>query len=93
MTIYEIEELNFSKGFHWFNVESMKMFKSKVYEETFDLGELVYFISSEVAPMDKVRKYTIRSISKETGRIGKVGGFMAFDSKSLAIKTMRSLGE
>ncbi len=76
-SILEIKEKNKQVGRHFFSLNTMRFFSSKVESEVIK-GR--YFITSEKTGFDTTdRAYTIRE-ARENGSIGQVGGFGAFNT-------------
>lgn len=81
--IYSIDDLKKhyqtnSKG-HWFDEDIMSFFKSKLSQDLFYSGALIYFISSEKGP-DNVRRYSVRSYNPKTSEIDTVGDFQQYST-------------
>lgn len=76
---------NTDAGYHWFDLDTLRFFKSRV-------GEMLpgdYFISSERGP-DEVRRYTLR-VALPDGRVGDASEFQAFVTRSQALAFYRKL--
>jgi hypothetical protein len=95
--IYSIDDLknhyNTNTKGHWFDPDTMKFFKSRLSQDLFYSGALIYFISSEQGP-DDVRRYTVRSYDPKNSDIDTVGDFQQYgtmyEAKQVAKKLSRS---
>lgn len=91
-TIEDLKAYNANKGCHFFDFDTMKFFRSKVYPEVFVGADGWYFITSEQFEDSEgnrgQRKYTVR-IMREDGSIDELGGhekgFQKFGSKKTAV--------
>ena len=73
--MYEVRQKNAQEGFHWFEPDTMRFFRSRV-GDTLYKGR--YFVSSEQGP-NMPRRWTVR-VALPDGRIRDVGGFQRFSS-------------
>jgi hypothetical protein len=83
-TIDDFIRLHQKKGCHWFDKETIRFFKS-------NYGPLYsqkYFISSEKGPYSN-RKWTIRKINWNNGKVDTVGEFQKFNTEKQAQEYMR----
>lgn len=79
---------------HWFDESSMRFFKSKVYPQVRQVGNLVYFISSEKGPSDgSKRLYTIRVYDSETKDIKSYSEFQEYKTLQAAEYQFKKIGE
>ncbi len=67
--IDQIKQANQENGFHFFERDTMRFFKSRILSEVYG-GQ--YFITSEVEPFSG-RKYTIRKADLNNGDIETIG--------------------
>ena len=79
-TLRTIKEVNYNAGYFWFDVESMRFFRSRLSSDVYG-GR--FFVSSEKIP-NNVRKYSVRE-TLECGRIVTVGEFQKYHTRSQAI--------
>lgn len=86
-TISEIKEANKVKGHHYFEPDTMRFFKSKVYPEIIH-GNL--FITSEKHREDDPRLFSVRCAMPD-GSIDSVSKFQAFETKAQAIRYAKRL--
>jgi hypothetical protein len=83
--------LNKAKGQYFFSADTMRFFHSRVGQTAYAINGIAYFISSEQREHDIPRKYTIRKANLETGDIGTVGEFQAYDSNAQAMSALKKL--
>jgi len=86
MQLNEFKILNRKNGFHFFDKETIKFFKSKI----LNWSETGYFISSEINP-EGIKGYTIRKAQFKTGNVKTISRFMEFSSIEDAKTTMKKL--
>ena len=91
--IEQIQRINAAKGFHWFEPDTLRFFRSRVAERGYTIDDVfVYFVSSEqfvtYHPRYRVdrRRYSVRVANMLTGDIDTVGEFQAYASRSGADK-------
>jgi hypothetical protein len=70
----EVRQCNDLYGYHWFERDTMRFFKSRVGNTVYG-GK--YFISSEQREWNTPRRYTVRE-ALETGNIETVSEFMQY---------------
>jgi len=78
MKIYDIQDIEMihkSSGGHFFDAESKRFFNSRILETVYQGTGGVFFVTSEKAPNDTERGYTIRQFNPETGSVSTVGTF------------------
>lgn len=80
-TIQEIKKRNEEAGQHFFDASTMEFFDSRIYKSTYGF----YFATSERGPSG-VRRYSVRLIDWETGKIETVGDFQQFRTLREAYK-------
>lgn len=80
-TINEIKKRNIEMGEHFFDAEAIHFFDSKIYKTTHGF----HFTTSERGPSG-VRRYSVRVINWETGRIETSGKFQQFATLREAYK-------
>lgn len=81
-TIQEAKKVSKANGGHFFDLQAMRFFNSKIESE---LIEGRYFITSERYSTENPKLYTIRQIS-ETGQIlDDLGEFQEFDTLHSAL--------
>jgi len=78
--IYEIEQANRNAGLNWFSLETIRFFKSKVYDPVYK-GR--YFVSSEKSTHHTAREYTVREATPK-GSIENASGNGEFKTKRQA---------
>jgi hypothetical protein len=88
MTLAEFKNLNKQNGFHWFDKDTMRFFKTKI--ELWDCCS-EYFVTSEINP-DGVKAYTLRRANHKTGQVSTVGTFHGFKTKAQAWKYRLEVG-
>jgi len=76
-TIEDAKQRNEETGHYFFSPDTMRFFRSQV-ETSLLKGN--YFVTSELAPYDKKRKYTLREIDWDSGDINTIGKFYSHDS-------------
>lgn len=85
-SIAEVKEANKKNGYHFFDKETMKFFRSTIVS---DLIAGQYFITSEVNPEGE-RSYSVRVVS-ENGRVQRMGDFPGYKTKYSAEKAIETL--
>lgn len=85
-TIDQIKRANANAGYHFFDKDTMRFFKSIAYEEIIG-GK--YFITSERRDGD-IRRYTVHMVNENAG-IDTIGGFQAYRTKAQALKAAKQL--
>ncbi len=86
-SISEIKTTNKDKGFYFFEPNSMRFFKSKIYPELIN-GNI--FITSEKFDENSDRLFTVRCCLS-TGAIEELSKFQAFKTKQAALKYAKGL--
>ena len=66
MTIDQIKTANKARGFHWFDPDTLRFFKSRIGGAVYQGPGGVYFVTSECGPSG-VRRYTVRQFTPSTG--------------------------
>lgn len=87
MDIDDVVRENKQKGNHFFDDDTMEHFNSRV--ET-NLFYDKYFVTSEKAPHEKQRFFTVRRVTDDFD-VRTVGEFQAYDTKSEAIDRVEQL--
>jgi NADPH-dependent ferric siderophore reductase len=80
-TLEDAKQRNEETGHYFFSPDTMRFFKSQV--ETPLLGG-EYFVTSERAPHDTSRRYTLRQIDWDTGEVNTIGEFYSHRSVDCA---------
>lgn len=79
MTIEQIKEANKRAGFHFFEVATLRFFKSRIGEQVYQGPGGTYFVTSEQfvpsSGIPEARGYTVRLFNLETHDISTVGRF------------------
>lgn len=75
-SIEDVVTANREAGNHFFDADTMAFFDSRIESE---LIKGRYFVTSELAPHDEVRRYTLREASDD-GTIDTVGDFYSHDT-------------
>lgn len=89
-SVYQVETLNKSNGYHFFDADSKRFFSSRILSGIY---RGVYFITSERNGFDDYsRSFTIRMACKN-GSIETIGGFNRFPTKYQAQKYIKGLPE
>ena len=90
MTIDQIKEANKARGFHWFDPDTLRFFKSRIGGTVYQGPGGVYFVTSERGPSG-VRRYSVRQFHPSTGGVDTVGDFQAYGSSASAGTVARKL--
>jgi len=93
--IARIKQTNAERGFHFFDLSTMRFFRSRVLSETFPGEQDVYFVTNEQfvgSEYTAPRKYTVRSFNPESGDIRTVKPFNELTC-SKALRIARDLGQ
>ena len=72
--VESIETAVKNSGSHWFDKESMRFFRTKLYPQVFSGEYGIYFITSE-SPPNGTRKFSVRKFNPETLSINTCGKF------------------
>jgi len=94
-TIDRIQQTNRERGFHFFDLSTMRFFRSRVLSQTFEGNNAVYFVTSEQfvgSEYTAPRKYTVRSFNPESGDIRTVKPFNELTC-SKALRIARDLAQ
>lgn len=84
VSIYSIEDIKRHHRGHWFDKETMRFFKSRVYSDIYPGKDgKVYFVSSEQGPVGN-RGYSIRRYDVATDCISTEGTFMVWKTLAAA---------
>lgn len=92
----EAERLNADRGLHFFEPGTLRFFSSRIGEEFLPCyaAKASYFVTSEQRKgfglPDAPRRYTVRLIDWYTGRVSSLGEFQAYETRSAAVRAMRS---
>jgi len=77
-TMQEIREANRKAGFHWFDADTLRFFRSRIGERVYQGAGGIYFVSSEQFVgsdgRGKPRAYTVRVFNPETGDVSTARG-------------------
>ena len=84
-TIADVKRLNKETGHYFFSPDTMRFFESRI-ETSLLKGN--YFVTSELAPHDTERKYTLREVDWNSGDINTIGDFYSHDSIDDAKKAL-----
>lgn len=76
-TMADAKERNAETGHYFFSPDTVRFFKSRI-ETSLLKGN--YFVTSELAPHDTERKYTLREVDWDSGNINTIGEFYSHDS-------------
>jgi len=85
--IYSVNDIERRHKGYWFSPDTMRFFKSKVYQDVFvsNSGK-VFFVSSEKSGFgDDTRKFTVRVYDIKADSIENGGEFLAYESKAKAM--------
>lgn len=85
MHLYEFKQLNKSRGYHWFDADTVRFFRSRI--SNFDVISGL-FISSEQRLGD-CRAYTLRRADFATGQVETIGEFQQYKSLAAAKTALR----
>ena len=89
MTIDTIKSSNVAAGFHWFDKDTMRFFRTTVYPEVFEGPGGVFFVTRETNPQG-ITRYSLRTFQPETGDVSTaVNGFFAYSTKRQAMAAAR----
>ena len=88
MTITEIKEANKAAGFHFFERDTVRFFRSKICSEVYDGPRYSFFVTSEIGP-DEIQRYTVRRYNHETHNVGTEGPFHKYERKRGAIEAAK----
>lgn len=93
MNIQEIKDHNKQAGYHFFDADTMRFFRSRVSAE---VHKGRYFVTSEQHASrygDSPRRYTIREYNSATGSVETATGceFQEFETLAQAKRAMRKL--
>jgi hypothetical protein len=93
MEMWEVIEANKRAGFHFFDADTKRFFRSRI-GNTLYVDR--YFTTSEqfhnnMTGQTDARKYTIREFHKDTGRISEVGEFQQYDSNAQAVRAVKKM--
>jgi hypothetical protein len=94
-TIDRIQQTNRERGFHFFDLSTMRFFRSRILSQTFEGNNAVYFVTSEQfvgSEYTAPRKYTVRSFNPESGDIRTVQPFNELTC-SKALRIARDLAQ
>lgn len=83
-TIDDVKRINKEKGYHFFDRDTMRFFRSRIEKDQLRFGQLIddkYFITSEQFDEDSPRLYTVRKFNSERGSMNTVGEFQEFKNK------------
>ena len=89
--IEDVKNLAEKRHSHFFDVDTMRFFKSRPSNEAYKHGDKIYFITSEQGP-NMNRKWTTRYIT-EDGNIEPLGEFQQYDSLNDARRAIRDFIE
>lgn len=87
MNISEVKANNKAAGFHFFDRDTMRFFKSRIESTVYKNNR---FITSEQAPHGP-RMFTVRQYNPETHEVETVGEFMKYRGIEFARMATRSL--
>ena len=87
MTIEQIIQENRQAGYHFFDQDTKRFFRSYVYYPVY--GDR-FFITRETDPTANTA-YTIRNFNNDTGKISTVGNFMGHATYHEAVAMVRKL--
>ena len=91
VNISEVKNLAEKRHSHFFDVDTMRFFKSRISDEAYKFGDKIYFITSESGPSG-IRKWTTRYITKD-GNIETFGKFQEHASLLDARRAIRDFIE
>lgn len=83
-TIEAIEAANKAAGLHFFDRDTLKFWGSKVSSTVHEGPGGVYFVTSETAPFNGVRRSTVRKFVPIMGRVLTVGGLGDYGDNAAA---------
>ena len=84
-TVLELKQRNQAGGGYWFTPDTLRFFSSRIMGDLFPGTDHVYFVSSERRE-GEARRYTVRRLNGETGRVDTVGDFQRYASRSGALR-------
>jgi len=85
MHLTHIENIKAASRGHFFSPGATSFFKSRYPEMGLETADSFYFVTSEITPSDKKRRYTIRKLIKETGSVSSFSEFMEFATRDVAL--------
>lgn len=91
-TIEKIKAAMEENGSHWWNEETIRFFNTRIASKVFQGSGGVYFVTSEKAPGDSTRRYSVRLFNLEKLSIFTVGSFYSMD-KVDAIRRAKELAK
>lgn len=80
MTTYTIDSIRSemsASGSHWWDIDSMRFFRTRVGEQVYQGENGIYFVTSERGPTDP-RAYSVRQYDPATKQIETIGEFNAY---------------
>lgn len=87
-----IKDANKARGFHWFERDTMKAFKSKIYGSVYCGTNGVFFVSSEQF-MDNPREYSVRQFHPATGIVETYGNLGGYRTKAQAVAAAKRVAD
>lgn len=90
-SIYDVKKLAEKRHSHFFDDDTMRFFKSRIYDEAYKFKDKIYFITSEKGPSN-IRKWSTRYITQD-GNIETLGQFQAYESLNDARRAIRDFIE
>jgi len=88
-TMDDIRRANYRAGYHFFDHDTLRFFRSRVGDTVYQGVGGIFFITSECNPSG-VRAYTVRQFNPDSGRIATMGPFHSF-TRTQAIATAKRL--
>jgi len=82
--LIDIREVERAHPGHWFDVDTMKFFSSRVAQTATVKDGKAYFVSSEQYDRRSPRLYSVRVCDMATGEIDTVGEFQEYETSSQA---------
>ena len=91
MELIDIREVVRAHPGHWFDVDTMKFFSSRVAQTATVKDGKAYFVSSEQNERRSPRLYSVRVCDMVTGEIDTVGKFQQYRTSQQAIAAIKTL--
>jgi hypothetical protein len=84
-TIAAIKAVSKQAGKHFFDKETMKFWKSRVYDDLYHCpdGRILFITSEQYGELPRL--YKVREFNTETARISTLGEFQGYQSKAAAM--------
>ena len=85
----ELKEANWAAGFHFFDRDSMRFFRSRVIPTVYAGPGGVFFVTSEQFDEKSTRNFTVRKFDPKTGGVDTLGEFNK-SSRADALRAARN---